>query len=201
MPARPTGDPQLVGIIVLAAGGSSRLGTPKQLLPYRGRTLLRHATETALAAAVGPVVVVLGADAERMRSELDGLYVRAVENPRWAEGLSTSLQAGLDALEALGHIDAALIATCDQPLVTADLLRELVGAYAASRPALVACEYAGAAGVPALFDRSLFVSLRALTGDVGARSVIARHRATAVVVPFPDAARDVDTAEDVKRLE
>lgn len=185
---------------MLAAGGSTRLGRPKQLLSHRGRTLLRHAAETALAAAVGPVVVVLGAEAERMRPELAGLDVHVVENPRWAEGQSTSLHAGLDAIEDRVAPPAVLFTTCDQPLVTADILRELTGVYAASRPPLVACEYAGATGVPALFDRSLFVSLRALAGDEGARSVIVRHRATAVVVPFPDAAMDVDTAEDVQRL-
>lgn len=187
-------------MIVLAAGGSARLGTPKQLLPYGGRTLLRHAAETAVAAGAAHVVIVLGAEVERTRGELAGLEVRAVENARWAEGLSTSLRAGLDALEAFGHLDAALFTTCDQPRVTPEILRALLAAYGAARPPLVACAYAGAAGVPALFDRSLFASLRALAGDAGARSVIARHRARAVLVPFPDAALDVDTAEDVERL-
>lgn len=199
-PALSTGDPPTVGIVVLAAGGSSRLGTPKQLLPYRGRTLLRHAVETAVAAAVGPVVVVLGAWAKEVCAQLAGLDVGVVVNQRWAEGLSTSLQAGLDGLVAGGGPAAALFLTCDQPLVTPDLLRAIAAAYCASRPPLVACEYAGTAGVPALFDRSLFVSLRALTGDEGARSVIRLYRAAAVVVPFPDAALDVDTAADARRL-
>jgi len=186
---------------VLAAGGSTRLGSPKQLLPYRGRTLLRHAAETALAAGAARVVVVVGAEAERLRAELDGLDVHVVENTAWAEGLSTSVRAGLEALESAAAPEAVLFTTCDQPLVTPDLLRAMIAVYGASRPPIVACEYAGTAGVPALFDRALFGELRELRGDSGARRVIERHLAEAVRVPFPDAAVDVDDAEDARRLE
>ena len=139
-----------------------------------------------------------------MRAELAGLDIAIVENPDWAEGLSTSLRAGLDALDppdARGSpVDAALFTTCDQPLVTAATLRALVATYDATRPPVVACAYAGVVGVPALFDRSLFAELRALRGDAGAKRVIESHRADLVTVPAPEAALDVDTALDARRL-
>ena len=201
--------------MVLAAGGSSRLGSPKQLLPYRGRTLLRHAVEVALAAARppdagvrgrtgsgarDPVVVVIGAEGARTRSELSGLGVLIVDNQRWREGLSTSLRAGLAGLHSTAEPDAALFTTCDQPRVTPEALRRLIDTYAKSRAPVVACSYGGTLGVPALFDRSLFPELRELQGDAGAKRVIEGHRAAVVPVAFPDAEVDVDTADDVRGL-
>jgi len=185
---------------VLAAGGSTRLGSPKQLLPHRGTSLLRHAAETAVAVGAARVVVVVGAEAERLRAELNGLAVLIAENQCWAEGLSTSVRAGLDALEAATEPEALLFTTCDQPFVTPDLLRAMIAVYEASRPPVVACEYAGAVGVPALFDRALWNELRDLSGDSGARRIIERHLAQAVRVPFPEGAVDVDDAEDARRL-
>jgi molybdenum cofactor cytidylyltransferase len=203
---------------VLAAGASTRLGTPKQLIAYEGRTLLRRAVETALEAAApiaagtqgAPpparcrVVVVLGSQAGRMRAEVAGLDVTVVENPAWEEGLSTSLRAGLDALDPPGavesHLDAALFTTCDQPSVTAATLRAVLAVYDATRPPVVACAYAGAVGVPALIDRFLFAELRALRGDTGAKRVIKSYGAELVTVPAPEAALDVDTALDARRL-
>ncbi len=205
----------MVGIVVLGAGGSTRLGRSKQLLPYRGRTLLRHAVEVALAAARHPgtgesahggetaratVAVVLGADSALMKGELSGTGVLVVDNQRWREGMSTSLRAGLTGLLATGDPDAALFLTCDQPLVTPELLAELLRLYAATRPGIVACEYGGTVGVPALFDKALFGELRELTGDAGAKRVIEAHRSGTVTVPFPGGAVDIDTAEDVSRL-
>jgi molybdenum cofactor cytidylyltransferase len=206
----------VVGIVVLAAGGSTRLGRPKQLVPFRGVTLLRHAVEVALGAAARPadaggparsgavrrhpVVVVIGAEGARTRTELAGLRVLVVDNQRWREGLSTSLRAGLTGLDATADPDAALFTTCDQPHVSPELLRSLVLAYEHSRPPIVACVYGGAIGVPALFDRSLFTELRELQGDAGAKRVIEAHRRDTVTVPFPGGEVDIDTAEDAARL-
>ena len=126
-----------------------------------------------------------------------------VENRQAAEGLSTSVRAGVDALSpSTAALDAALFMTCDQPLLTAEVLQQIVAAFAAARPRppAVACEYAGTVGVPALFDRSLFAELRALDGDQGAKRVLQRHLDTIERVPFEPASLDVDTPEDVGRL-
>jgi molybdenum cofactor cytidylyltransferase len=146
------------------------------------------------------VVVVLGAGAGQLRFELSDLGVRIAENPRWRDGMSSSIQVGLDALEAIAAPDAALFATCDQPLVTPELLRRLAASFAAARPPAVACEYAGTLGVPALFARGLFDELRGLAGDQGAKRVIEAHGASVARIPFEDAALDIDTPEDVSRL-
>ena len=187
-------------MVVLAAGASRRLPGPKQLLRHRGVTLLRRAAQTAVAAACGPVAVVLAAGAGPLRFELQDLDVRIVENPDAAQGLSTSVRAGLVALDAEGEPDAALFMTCDQPQVTPELLRRLVAAFAASHPAAVACEYGGTVGVPALFGRALFGELRTLVGDAGAKQILQRHPAETVRVPFEGGALDIDTPEDVGRL-
>jgi molybdenum cofactor cytidylyltransferase len=189
-----------VGIVVLAAGGSRRLPDPKQLVRFRGVTLLRLAAHTAVEAACGPAVVVLGSGTKQLRVELAGLDVRVVENPRWEAGMSTSIRAGLDALEAIAAPDAAIFTTCDQPFVTPALLRQLAAAFGAAHLPVAACEYAGTLGVPALFDRSLFGELRELEGDQGAKRVIERHLEAVARIRFEQGAVDVDTPEDVKRL-
>jgi len=164
-------------------------------------TLLRRAAGTAVAAECGPVVVVLGAAVEPLRRELAGVPVRIVENPHSAEGLSTSVRAGLDALRERGQPDAVVFLACDQPRLTPDVLRTIVARFRATRPPAVACAYGDTVGVPALFARSLFGELRALAGDRGAKRVLERHAAEIVTVPFEPGRFDVDTPEDAARLE
>ena len=208
-----------VAFVVLAAGGSSRLGRPKQLLRWRGRTLLRRAAETALACAscpgasagraggatavrLGPVVVVLGADAPAMRAELDGLPVQIAVNRRWREGVASSLRSGLRAAisaSGRGGPAAVIFVTCDQPYVTPSLLRSLVRRFRRGAP-IVACAYAGTLGVPALFGRAFFGDLVSLEGDGGAKRVIERHRDVVRVVAFERGAADVDSPGDVDSL-
>jgi molybdenum cofactor cytidylyltransferase len=187
--------------MILAAGSSSRLGRPKQLLPFRGRSLLRHAAETALASVCRPVVVVLGAFAERLTGELSGLPVTVAMNQQWTEGMSSSIRAGL---KALGGEDAApnavVIILCDQPLVTARFLDRLVAVHQASGRGIVAAEYAGEAGVPALFSRAYYAELAALRGSRGAQALIVRNAKEGARIALPEAAIDVDRLEDMLLL-
>lgn len=193
-------DPQ-IGTVILAAGESARMGQLKQLLTYHGVTLLRRTAETALALGCGPVVVVLGAHAGIVRPTLSGLPVLAVENPDWRDGMATSLCAGLrEILRADPAVEGVLVLLCDQPLVSATALCLLLETNRANPCLIVAAEYAGTLGVPALFARPLFAELLALTGKEGARSVIQKHRSDAAGVPMPDAAIDVDTATDFAAL-
>lgn len=190
------------GLILLAAGGSSRLGRPKQLLLYQGRTLLRHAAETAFASGCRPVVVVLGAQADRLRAEIAGLEVVIADNPDWARGMGSSVRAGLRALEASAP-DAAgvVLMLCDQPLITAASLDALVQSHIDTSAPLVASEYGGTRGVPAFFGRSLFPDLLALKGEQGAKAVLAAHASEVVALPLPAGVWDVDTASDYERLQ
>ena len=190
-----------VGLILLAAGGSSRLGHPKQLLPYQGRTLLRHAAETALLSACRPVVVVLGSEPDRLRPELTGLEVLVANNPDWEQGMGSSIRAGLAALEASApDMGGVVLMLCDQPLITSASLGALVQSHLDTGSPLVVSEYGGTRGVPAFFSHALFPELRALKDAQGAKAVIAAHAAEAVALPLPAGVWDVDTAEDFERL-
>ena len=187
-----------VGVIVLAAGGSRRLGTPKQLLrDSTGETLIVRAVQTALSSACRPVVVVLGASADAVEAALGGLPVTAAVNPDWETGMAGSLQTGL---AALGEVDAALVMLCDQPGVTSALLDSLVGTYQTTGHALITCEYGGAPGVPALFARPPFRDLMALRGEQGARRILQTYAGPQSRIPFPEGLSDVDTAADMARL-
>ncbi|GBC84113.1 Nicotine blue oxidoreductase [bacterium HR11] len=191
-----------IGAVVLAAGASTRLGTPKQLIRFRHRRLLEHVIYAAVTAGFRPVVVVVGAHADRIRQTVvlpPG--VRWVENPQWPGGMSTSIRTGLTALvEADPSVAGALLMACDQPYVSAALLRRIQAAYRRTGAPVVACAYGGTFGVPALFDRSLFPELQALQGDRGAKSVIAKYLDRAVQVSFPWGAIDIDTAADRAKL-
>ncbi|MGD0412845.1 MAG: nucleotidyltransferase family protein [Verrucomicrobiota bacterium] len=188
-------------LMILAAGASARLRQPKQLLPFRGRSLLRHAAETALASVCRPVVVVLGAYAERLHGELSGLPVTVAMNPQWTEGMSSSIRAGLKAL-APGSAgpNAVIIMLCDQPLISAQFLDRLVAVHQSSGKGIVAAAYGGEGGAPALFSRAYYPELAALRGSRGAKAVIVRHAKDAERIALPEAGMDVDRREDLPRL-
>jgi molybdenum cofactor cytidylyltransferase len=190
-----------VGAVILAAGSSSRMGRPKQTLQYRGASLLRLAACAALGAGCRPVVVVTGANAELSKSELDGLDVREVLNPLWETGMASSVRAGLECLVgADADVAAAVFMLCDQPHVTSEIISGLVSAHRATGSPVVASEYGGGFGVPALFGRALFVELARLEGAAGAKQVIKSHASEAHLLPFPRGEVDVDTPDDFSRL-
>lgn len=192
-----------IGIVVLAAGASTRLGidaTPKQLLVYKGQTLIRRAAETALASVCSPVVVVLGANAVAVGAELE-LPLIVTRNHEWETGMASSLRAGLEAvLAADGDVDAVVVLLCDQPFVTTELIDTLIERRRETGKTIVATEYNDARGVPALFARELFPELRELSGHEGARQIIRKHPHDTVAVPFAGAAIDIDTRDDYLAL-
>jgi 4-nitrophenyl phosphatase len=187
-------------IIILAAGGSSRFGQPKQLLDWDGVTLLAHAADVALDADLGPVIVVLGCEAIASREALGTRPVQTVMNWRWQAGLSTSVKAGLAALSP--EVDAAILMQCDQPLVTADLLRALVGRHKETQATIVYPTHAGQRGTPTLFGQRLFAQLASVSGDIGGRAVIASHsdEIATVEVANREILIDIDTPADYGRL-
>lgn len=190
-----------VGAVVLAAGGSSRMGEPKQLLTITGQPMVRRVTETVCAAGLENVVVVVGAHAQRVKAALKGLPVRVVLNRRWAEGMSTSLAIGLRALGS--DVQAALVVLADQPGLTVELLRSLTAHYQTTRAPIVAPFYRGRRGNPVLFDRTLFAELQAVKGDQGGRALLTRYRSSVEEVAVDDAAVliDVDTRQDYRALD
>jgi molybdenum cofactor cytidylyltransferase len=202
--AESSGPPGNAGcaLIILAAGSSARLGQPKQLLPFRGRSLLRHAAETALGSVCRPVVVVLGARADRLQTELAGLLVTVVLNPTWTEGMASSIRVGLAALASETRVpDAVVLMLCDQPLVTSAMLDHLVNVHRSEARGIVASAYEETMGVPALFSRKYFPELASLVGDQGAKRIIVKHENDLARISLPEAAFDVDRIEEAEWLE
>jgi molybdenum cofactor cytidylyltransferase len=190
-----------VGAVILAAGSSSRMGSPKQTLRFRGESLLRRTARAALGAQCRPIIVVTGANAELSRRELDGLDVREVLNTRWETGMASSVRAGAEGiLGVVPDAAAAVFMLCDQPYVTAEVISGLINAHRATGSTIVASTYGGNFGVPALFSRVLFDELARLEGAAGAKQVIKRHVAEAHFLPFPGGEVDVDTPDDFSRL-
>jgi molybdenum cofactor cytidylyltransferase len=193
-----------VGIVILAAGASTRLGRPKQLLIYQERSLLRRAAESALDSVCQPVTVVLGAFAEQFSNEVCDLPVQIAINPQWQKGMSTSIRIGIEALEANPSsgrpMEAVVMMLCDQPFVTPQIIDELVAAYRATGWPIIASEYGGTLGVPALFSRKIFADLRALKEAEGAKKVIQNHADAVFRMPFARGAIDIDTPMDYAQL-
>jgi molybdenum cofactor cytidylyltransferase len=189
--------------LLLAAGASQRMGRPKQLLPYRGRSLLRHAAETALAAGCSPLVIVTGALHEELMAEVSGLPVEVVHNPEWQQGMGSSIQVGMQLLEALpaaAKAASVMMTLTDQPLVTAVLLRTLLTVRKATHAPAVATSYANTVGVPALFGREVWQQLKELPAQAGAKKLLDKLGDEVVTVPFPAAAVDVDTPAQYQAL-
>src|ERR687885_2161258 len=191
-----------VGLIILAAGASTRMGSPKQLLPYQGRSFIRHITEVAIASLCQPIAVVLGAHAERIKPEISQLPIQIVENQQWAEGMSSSIRVGLEALLAVNqNLEAVVIALCDQPFVSAQTLAQIVESYRFTGKPIIASEYAGTLGVPVLFSRALFSELMTLNSTEGAKQLIKKHIHEVFSVPFPEGAIDIDTPKDYEQFQ
>jgi molybdenum cofactor cytidylyltransferase len=188
-----------VAAVVLAAGGSSRMRVPKQLLPVDGQPMVRHVTEAVCAAGLAQVVVVVGAHAEAVAQALAGLAVEVVVNDAWAAGMSTSVQAGLHRLRQ--DIRAVIVILADQPALTPDLIRTLATRYRDTEALIVAPYLKGQRGNPVLFDRALFPELLAVEGDRGGRQIILRHQEHVERVEVDDMAvmLDIDTHQDYER--
>jgi len=191
-----------VGIIVLAAGSSTKLGSPKQLVQYEGKSLIRRSVDLALAVESEHIIVVLGSNASAIADEITDLPVEIEVNHNWYVGISSSLRVGIaKLLELDAAIDAALIMLSDQPFITVKTINLLLDAYRSSGMPIAAAEYDGILGVPALFDRAIFEELMLLEGDAGARVIIRRDPNRVAAVSTPEAAFDIDTPDDRERLE
>jgi len=192
--------PPVVSGLILAAGRSSRLGRPKQLLPLAGRPLLTHVLENAAASTLDEIVLVLGHEADRIRAAVGDLGQRLIVNPDYAAVQSTSRRAGLAALDPAAA--AVVVLLGDQPQVGPAIVDALVAAFRGGAGPIVLPLYGGRRGNPVLFARALFPELATVVGDEGARGIVRARGAEVVGVPVGDdpPPRDVDTEEDYAAL-
>ncbi|WP_142686395.1 nucleotidyltransferase family protein [Chitinophaga polysaccharea] len=188
------------GIIILAAGASKRLGTPKQQLPYQNKSLLQNVVHTAHHCDM-PTVVVLGAFATQIREQLITEKVHTIVNPHWPAGMGGSIRTGLQHLLRIApHVNNVLLLLCDQPFITPSLLEEMITLKNTSGKAIVACTYGDATGTPALFGKPFFPQLLALNGQEGAKKILLQHPEQVATVHFPQGAIDIDTTADYEQL-
>jgi molybdenum cofactor cytidylyltransferase len=184
-----------IAIVVLAAGASTRLGQPKQLLRWGEKTLLAQICETALAIENQQVIVVLGANCEAIKPAVEHLPIEIIFNEKWPEGMGGSIACGMSQLRP--DAGAVLLLLCDQPFVTTDFLRVLVENWSNSPVQIVASSYAGTFGSPAIFGQKLFPELVALHGQQGAKKLMEKYRAELALVDFPEGEKDIDRPEDL----
>ena len=190
----------MVGTVILAAGASTRFGSPKQLLVYDGDPLVRRAAKAALAAGTSPVMVVLGANASIVAREISNLPgVRTIVNEHWQSGLASSLATGVRSLMETAGCDAVLVMLADQPGVDAKALKKLIAAFD-DKNRIIAASYLDTVGVPAIFGCEHADELMRMTGDRGAAQWLRDHRAQVTTVPLPEAALDIDSPRDAEQL-
>jgi len=190
-----------IAIIILAAGTSSRLGSPKQLLSYKGKNLLRHTVDEALETGCQSVFVILGANRDLLRNELKDKPVSIIENKGWQEGMASSIRSGVESItNTILRPDSIIFMVCDQPFVSSSLLLDLVNKKNETGMPIVASCYDDTRGTPALFHKSFYPALMKLTGDKGARKLIAENPDKVAIVAFPKGVTDIDTKADYELL-
>ena len=178
-----------------------RMNSPKQLLQFKGKTLLRRAVETAIESVCNPVIVVLGANFEMTKAAIEDLPVEIVFNQDWQRGLSSSIKIGLETLLRIApKITAVMMTLADQPFVTFKHLNSFAERFHRSNDLIIAAEYNLTTGVPALFARDVLADFNELSGDKGARSILENYRQSLATLKLPEAAFDIDTPKDLLKL-
>lgn len=189
------------GVIVLAAGNSSRMGKSKQLLPFKGKTFLQLALDAAVDLSGGPVIVVLGFEADKIAAGINSDRIRLVINEKWPEGMGGSIALGMEyLLNYFPSTDSVIITVCDQPFADVSVLRNLQQRRENSGKGIIASSYSGTKGTPALFQRKYYSELQQLSGLKGAKSLIERYKEDVDSVYFPEGHIDVDSPEEYENL-
>ena len=192
----------MTGIIILAAGASTRLGRSKQIVPYKDSTLLKHTIKAALDAVLGPVIVVTGANEKEITADIEQEPVTIVFNRDHQEGIASSIKAGIEAIQQ-HHSDCEniILMVCDQPHINKDILQSLVKLSEGNNKPIAASAYKDTIGVPALFHKSFFPDLLSLEGDEGGKKILLKYRPSVATVSFPAGEIDIDTPGDLDALQ
>jgi molybdenum cofactor cytidylyltransferase len=190
-----------VGIVILAAGSSSRMNQSKQLLEVKGEPLLLKSVRIALQSQAKKVVVVLGANETAHRKLIDRLSVEIVSNPEWQKGMGSSLKKGLhDILQIFPLMQSVIVMVCDQPLLTTAYLNQLIENSKSTKDSIVASYYSNTVGVPALFKKKLFDQLLSIADREGAKSILQENKNAITTIEFPGGETDLDTRSDYEKF-
>ncbi|NGP75032.1 nucleotidyltransferase family protein [Balneolaceae bacterium YR4-1] len=194
-------DDKDTGVIVLAAGSSSRLGEPKQLVEFKDQPLLQKVIKECEPLTFGSGIIVLGSNAEEIQQQIDPGSFTFVINEKWREGIASSIRKGVEeTLKNHPDTENLLFLLSDQPFVSTELIRQLLTEHRKETKEITASSYKGDIGVPAIFSKSLFPLLLELSGDQGAKKIMKQHPERVVAVPFEMGHFDVDTPEDRNEL-
>jgi molybdenum cofactor cytidylyltransferase len=189
------------GTVILAAGSSSRLGHTKQLLSFKGKTLLQHVIDEATNAGASPIVVVLGSKADEISKTINRDNVELFFNEHWEQGMASGIAGGVDKAIALdGNIEQLIVAVCDQPFISASSFKQLYATQKKSNQHIVASAYADTIGTPDLFTKKYFTDLLKLTGEEGAKKIVISNLEDVATIELPQGAVDIDTIEDYDEI-
>ncbi|KQT26132.1 hypothetical protein ASG22_05535 [Chryseobacterium sp. Leaf405] len=187
-------------ILILAAGNSSRLGEPKQLLNFEGKTLLKHVVEEALKVSKS-VVVVTGSNHFQISKEIENLQVKIIENMNWNEGMGSSIKIGVNQLlDLFPTVENCIISVCDQPFIKAPVFSELIQKQKDSQKGIVASKYSETLGTPVLFTKKYFKDLSELSGQEGAKKLLPKFKDDIAKINFEKGEIDIDTQSDYQKL-
>ncbi|MBE8726176.1 nucleotidyltransferase family protein [Flavobacterium hungaricum] len=190
-----------VGIVILAAGNSSRLGQPKQLLKFREKSLLENSILEASKTANSIVVAVLGSHHELIENEIPDAEITKILNSEWESGMASSIVKGLSKLLELDpDCEQCIFAVCDQPFITTSIFERLIAEFQKTNSGIIASAYSDILGTPVLFHRKYFTELLGLKGKEGAKKLLKKYSDDLVSVPFEKGSIDIDTEEDYNKL-
>ncbi len=190
-----------MGILILAGGNSSRMGSIKQLLSWEQTTLMEHAVHQAEMSDAYEVLVVLGANIELIKEKISVKRAGVIENNSWELGLGTSISCGVTyAISNWGNLDGVMIMLADQPLVDTLFLNQIMEKFKTSEKGIVATKYGKRVGVPAIFSQAYFGELVQLNDDFGAKKIMTKYKNDIFEIDGQGKTEDIDTLEDYKRL-
>ena len=187
------------GIIILAAGNSSRMGEPKQLMKFKNRTFLQHIILEAKNAKLDPVICVTGYQSDLIKKSIMDLGVTILYNEKWSEGMGSGISAGMRQVLP-SQVDAVILSVSDQPHVSSDLFGRMLALKDQTGKGIVASSYAGTLGTPVLFDRKYFEQLVSLNGNQGAKNIVKSNMSDVLPLEFEKGSVDIDTKEDYEKL-